>query len=551
MPAPQGLPFSPETAKKTLLDRAWRLRNLYTIKPKGQPKMVFSPNWAQVELDAELSRRGALRMGALKVRQLGISTSEVIDSLDSALFEPGGNMRCGVIDISLERAKDKVAMARYAYDQLDAVDHPLRELGQWIKAQRPLVKDSTTEIAWSNGSFYAGSTSFVGRTVDRLHVSDAGKIAFEDPERSREILESFEAVPESTGRIMCEGTHSGGKAGWFYDLCQGALGNAGKDLLPVEFAFFFLSWWKHPEYDFDPAAVGSRVPGKEAVDYFRELEERHGIVVSQTRQLWWEAKRASLKDDIFSQYPSHPGEAWNAPVDGAIYGDIITRLRIDGRVAEFVHHRDLPLFTFWDIGVRDATSVWLVQVSGTDIFVVDYHEDTGESASHYADVMRNWERSYGRTVACHFLPHDGSRRDWGSGMTPIESLKKAGLGQVELVERTPKVWDSINRLRDLMPRCIFHSRTDEPIIVDNQKGPSGLNRLETYRKKVTASGGTERAQPVHDENSHAADALRTFADAEARGQLSRYRFSAGGSSTKSKLRVKMSRDARRAETVTR
>ena len=72
-----------------------------------------------------------------------------------------------------------------------------------------------------------------------------------------------------------------------------------------------------------------------------------------------------------------------------------------------------------------------------------------------------------------------------------------------------------------MERMWFNAATcdEESTDKDGNIIPSGLAAIEGYHKKVVLVGGRISEDPVHDEYSHAADALRTFAEAHMRGML--------------------------------
>lgn len=501
----------------------WRLNNLYHIRPKNKPVCHFKPNWAQVELMRAKNDQKARRMCVPKGRQFGISTGEVILALDDCLFRRGGNISSGIIDITLDQGKDKVAMAKFAYDYLDSPNHPHRELGNFIKQGIPLASDNQTTLRWRNGSALHTAMSFVGKTLKRLHVSDAGKIAFNDPERSNEILESFESVPLEA-EVMCEGVHYGGKSGWFYEICKGALNTPPTgDIDPTQWKLVFLEWYKHPEYTLSEEACEKFELKPPMASYFDHLEKNHGIVCTLGQKLWYSSRcdQGGGRNAVYGQYPSTLAESWAAPVEGAIYGDIITDLRTKGKVCEFEPHADLPLFTAWDLGHFDSTAIWLFQMAPQEILWLNWLEESGHPASVYADRIRSWEKLYGRQISSHLLPHDGNRKNFSSGLSPIEALQRAGLPShsIQCVPRTNNPWDGINRGRELLRRSVFHLECDRPRIVESKEVPSALNRLESYHKKVTEFGGTQHELPVHDGNSHVADAYRTFAESEIKGMI--------------------------------
>jgi hypothetical protein len=118
----------------------------------------------------------------------------------------------------------------------------------------------------------------------------------------------------------------------------------------------------------------------------------------------------------------------------------------------------------------------------------------------------------------HFLPHDCEITDKGSGKTFLQQLVECGIPRkkIAVVPRIPDTWVGIDEVRRILPNCWFHARTDEPVFSETgSKLPSGVGRIEGYRKKLDKSTGTLRDVPVHDFCSHTADALRTYAEALA------------------------------------
>jgi hypothetical protein len=79
------------------------------------------------------------------------------------------------------------------------------------------------------------------------------------------------------------------------------------------------------------------------------------------------------------------------------------------------------------------------------------------------------------------------------------------------VPRTSDIWIGINRLRQMMPRLSFRVPQCE----------KGLEALQNYHTVRSTSSGLARDEPCHDWSSHACDALRLIAEAEASGMLSR------------------------------
>jgi hypothetical protein len=79
------------------------------------------------------------------------------------------------------------------------------------------------------------------------------------------------------------------------------------------------------------------------------------------------------------------------------------------------------------------------------------------------------------------------------------------------VPRTHDIWVGINRLKQMLPRFSFRLPHCE----------RGLEALSNYHSLGETSTGIARDEPVHDWSSHASDAIRIIAEAEAAGMLSR------------------------------
>ena len=89
-------------------------------------------------------------------------------------------------------------------------------------------------------------------------------------------------------------------------------------------------------------------------------------------------------------------------------------------------------------------------------------------------------------------------------------LTEAGLANVKAVPRTYDVWIGINRLRGILPRFSFR-------VPECERGLEALCAYHTVRETST---GIARDEPCHDASSHACDALRVLAEAEAAHMLS-------------------------------
>ncbi|UXY08991.1 terminase [Kosakonia sp. ML.JS2a] len=477
-----------EKQRTLLKNRFWRLNNLYKIKDKNGKCVTFKMTPEQVEYFDGMHDRNVI----LKARQLGFTTEVCIIQLDLAIFH---KKECALIAHSLPDAERLFRnKTQFAYQRMT----------DDIKLANPLVKETTSEYVFSKGGSVTVSTSFRGGTLYSLHVSEFGKICAKYPEKAKEIVTgAFEAVPLG-GKITLESTAEG-RAGYFYDYCQDAEKAMlqGKELSNLDWKFFFFSWWKNPQYAIDPVEP---LPQR-LVDYFAEMEAKHGVVVNDRQRAWYYAKEKTLGDDMKREYPTIPAEAFQQSVEGAYYAKQFRWLYTNKRIGQLPDNSHLPVHTFWDIGVGDSTAIWFVREVGEEFHIIDYYENSGEGLRHYMKVLKDRGYEYGE----HWGPHDIENREFGADAKSRKELAQEGYeidGQMysmtfNVVPKTG-VDTGIESVREILPFCVF----------DEEKCAEGISHLEGYRKEWDDKRGCWKDKPLHDFTSHGADGFRYFAVAK-------------------------------------
>ena len=521
-----------------LASRAWRLSNLYTIRNQYGALEAFTPNIAQ----RMFYNRYWYCNHALKARKLGLSTFIEIIYCDDLLFTNTG-LTAGIIDYTIEDAELKLAMFRLCWENLDNGDlHPETwRQGQAIKRAVRIMTASVRKIEFSNGSTVRCSTSLRGGTPQRIHVSEPGKIAIWSPIKMREIINgAFNAMTPGSVRNL-ESTHEGGKVGEHYRLLDQCMRADDSKLSSIQSRFHFFPWYIEPELYRLPVNGNKLRP--EIVKYFARLKQDHGIECTPEQQIWYDHKHLEQGHGMKKEFPSTAGEAFEAIAEGAIYGRQMADLRAAGRISQgFGLEANLPMYTFWDIGLSDYTAVWLIQPVGRWYLVLDWYEAEGMPGSAMPDQMVKWEKKWSKPIAGHYLPHDAETRDRGSGKSYVSELKAGGLANIRVVPRTPDVWLGIGYVRDVLPHCFFQKTfcdatrnadgTAHEADDSQESFPSGVACLEGYSKDVGQAAGMRlREIPKHDLFSHSADSFRTFGEAKARGMINAHEETPAGRPT--------------------
>lgn len=513
-----------ERLAQLLGNQLWRMSHLYWIEDKDGRLVRFRPLPEQLQL----LQSDARRLNVLKVRQLGISTFGAIRALDHCLTRK--NWHAGMVDKTLEDATQKLLKVRRAYELLDYVpedatpqDRALAAIGAELKRGVSLVTSQAKSLAWSNGSRYRVGTGMRGGTLQELHVSELSSISYHAPKRAHEIRTGALNTVGANCLVLLESTHEGGRSGINYDLVCRAMANVGRELSPLDFRFFFFPWWEHESYRLearfwtrtldphDPQYELLANERAELVRYFERLREESGIELSDEQKAWYASQYAANGSAVRQEYPSTPEEAFSVLDEGAIYAEALGALRASGRLdAEFEPEPLLPVYVFWDLGMSDPMALWLVQVVGGRVQLLDHYSANNLPIDHYVAVVREWERAYGISVTKMFVPHDGSHRDY-SDSSFARMLQRAGFA-VHVLERTRDVWVGIHAARMGLRRCWFHRRCNRETCVGKFRYPSGISALENYRTAPTGA-------PLHDIHSNSADAFRYIFEADRAGLL--------------------------------
>lgn len=504
-----------ERIESLLLDRRWRINHLYWIEDEQGRKIRFRMNAVQ----ERFFRRMWWLNVVLKSRQHGMSTLINLLQLDECLFN--SHLTCGIVDKTDRDACRKLGKIQFAYDHLDDPEDPvIAPLGARIKELVRVDRRNDHELSLSNDSKIWCGTSLRGGTVQFLHISELGPIAYNSPKRSEEIRTGALNTVHAGAKVAIESTHEGGRTGLNYEMIETArAAGAGDDLTQMDWRFHFYPWYLDPK-NAQPVPASGYVLTEDLSRYFRELEEAEDITLSPEQRLWYAKKFMTQRDAMWREHPSTVDEALNAVVRGAIYGRIISELRRTGRVREFAPDKSGGrLVTAWDLGQSDFAAIWLIQLMGPEIGLLRYYSARGEHAKHYASTVQDWELEYG-PISVNLLPHDAAHRV-GPGVTWVKGLEDAGLKRIRVVPRTPDIWIGINHLRGLLERSWIHSVGcgTEWKTITGELVPSGLACLEGYHTAESSTSGRVMELPVHDETSHGCDALRTYAEAHQRGMI--------------------------------
>lgn len=285
--------------KAHLSDVWWRLNNLYKIVNEEGELVTFRMRPAQRELFKNMHYRNII----LKARQLGFSTGIDIYLLDQALFNK--NLSCGII------AQDLPAAGEIFSTKISV---PFDNLPVWLRAtfQINTRREGANggHIEFAHGSKIRVSTSFRSGTVQRLHISEHGKICAKYPAKAKEVRTgTLNAIKD--GCIVFIESTAEGVGGDFHTMSTRAmdLGQLNLPLTSQDYKFHFFAWWQDPKYQ-APVPDGGLRLSKYHQEYFTAVEQAMGITLLDEQKQWYIRKEIEQQEEMKQEFPSTPSEAF-------------------------------------------------------------------------------------------------------------------------------------------------------------------------------------------------------------------------------------------------
>lgn len=185
-------------------------------------------------------------------------------------------------------------------------------------------------------------------------------------------------------------------------------------------------------------------------------------------------------------------------VPNAVYKDEMQAVRNEDRIRPVLHDVSLKTHTVWDLGFADFMSIIFVQRGNDGILrVIDYIQDNRKPLDFYIQKIKEKPYNYGTD----FLPHDAESKHFLTGKSTREVMEQYNR-KTHVLPRTD-VDEGIQASRRVFSRVVF----------DDRKTDALIECLQNYKYGVNQSTGAY-TQPIHDDNSHGADAFRYLAMAE-------------------------------------
>lgn len=223
----------------------------------------------------------------------------------------------------------------------------------------------------------------------------------------------------------------------------------------------------------------------------RELQAEHGDTYG--RALWLQEYFCSFE----------------AAIPGSIWGEEIAKLEQNGQVRDVPHEPEYPVHTAWDLGRDDYTSVWFYQVVADEIHVINYYQCQFKEIPDISHDIKTLAEEEGYVYGIHWMPHDAFPKRLGmGGKSMMQQFMDEDIGKIGRVPNMGRD-KGIRAGGVTLRRSFFDSKIE------------ALDMLKSYHRKYDDVLKKFSDEPVHDENSHPADAWRylSLTWREARAQV--------------------------------
>lgn len=357
-----------------LKDKDWRLSHLYKIVDKNSNEIIFNENNRPVLADFNHSHEA--RNIILKSRQHGFTTNACIDGLDDVIFN--ANFNFTLIADTKEHAREifeKVIFAWVNFPQAlkSALD---------IKAST----ENANEISFNHGSKFRVTTSARSGTVNRLHISEFGKICAQWPKKAKEIITGSIPAVVPSGRIDIESTAEG-EEGEFYEMFWRYYDKEPESI--KDWKTFFYGWANDPDCNL----TGIFDLPQDMIEY----QKLHGLSRSQIN--WYFKEKGTLRSLMLQEYPTTPEEAFIGSGEKLFdHEEVSRRLKNDVRDGQkigdweyFVQYK--PNHDYGQgadvaegIG-RDSSTIAVIDFNTNEVVAI--YENNKIDASLFAYELRN------------------------------------------------------------------------------------------------------------------------------------------------------------------
>lgn len=190
------------------------------------------------------------------------------------------------------------------------------------------------------------------------------------------------------------------------------------------------------------------------------------------------------------KFPEDFGHIYLGEYDTSFHGHYYAKLledaKAEGRITSVPKKAGVDIITAWDLGRADSTAIWVAQVVGLQVRIIDHIEDNFKDLDYFADWIK--ENGYN---GLHGLPHDAKHKRLGMAGSIQDQLRKYGLTNSRVMPALSK--DAGRRQAKSLIKEAY---------IDEEKCKDGLQALR--HEKAEKDDRTGKYKEIHEQDSAAA-----------------------------------------------
>lgn len=208
---------------------------------------------------------------------------------------------------------------------------------------------------------------------------------------------------------------------------------------------------------------------------------------------------------------------WLGKFDTRYSGSVYAKYIRQEQIKDIAYDAQRPIYTAWDLGYDDATSIVFYQLARNEIQVIDYYESNFEDIQHYCEVlygakiiidtrspetgkvlkwhfgerMDEQRAGYNYMGGTHYVPHDAAYKlQAAQGRSIVEQAAEFGIA-LHVIQATNQQ-NSEAALRKTLPMCWFNRETTKDLV----------HALMSYHYEYDEDKRIYKQKPIHDWSSH-------------------------------------------------
>ena len=224
----------------------------------------------------------------------------------------------------------------------------------------------------------------------------------------------------------------------------------------------------------------------------------------------------SLPPDLRAKW--YEGSWEDIDTENQYYSSRITKAKKAGRITTIPVEPSLRTFASLDLGVKDNMVLWIWQMHGREVRIINCYANRNQPLKHFSDYLYYMRDKYDIQIDTIFVPHDANVRSMTSDSLLTRYEKLVNLGHNVAFTANVGRDDGIDAVRYLLDHCFFDELrcsgigpTDEEKAKNFDGDHKGVQALRAYQKEFDEKMNRYKDTPLHDWASDYADSFRYLA----------------------------------------